>query len=125
MDMDANMNPFGFAGEAVPSADPADMRKVWEFHLSQPSNHATGRGVLEQLCPGADVRVVSHRTKMLQMLKASGSLTPWLHEGRLDDAVFTIAATFPMKGMQLGTVYEEFPMDVPEFLRQVEKARGK
>jgi len=127
--MDIEADAFGgfVAGEAVANADPEDMRKVWDLCLSLSSHSkATGMAVFKRAChPGADVRVVWYRTMALQMFNlATGSLAPWLHEGRLDEAVFTVAATFPMKGMQVGTVYREFPFDVAEFLKQVESARG-
>src|SRR5260221_3730396 len=34
-------------------------------------------------------------------------LTPWSHEGELDDVVFQIAATFPMKKLPVGLVKKD------------------
>jgi hypothetical protein len=49
--------------------------------------------------PGADVRAVFFRVSMLrilQMLSGSGALiSPWLHDGKPDDAVFKVVATLP------------------------------
>lgn len=46
-------------------------------------------------------------------------LTPWTHNGELDDAVFQVAATFPMKNMEVGVVHDGLPFDVEGFLKQI------
>jgi len=43
----------------------------------------------------------------------------WTHDGELDDAVFQIAATFPMEKMRTGVVREGLPFDVEEFVKQI------
>ncbi len=60
---------------------------------------------------------------LLQILPGE-PLTPWTHNGELDDAVFQVAATFPLKKMEVGVVHEGPPFDVEEFFKQV-GARAK
>jgi hypothetical protein len=79
--------------------------------------------------PGADFYAVYHRASMLYFLGLMGQsirlLSPWLHNGELDDAVFKVFATFPMKRIQKGS-QEGFPFDVEELTKQIEKeANGK
>ena len=56
---------------------------------------------------------------MLGVLQMLGMLAPWIHEGVVADAVFNVAATFPMDGMKIGVPRQGFPFDVQEFLSQV------
>jgi len=49
-------------------------------------------------------------------------LAAWTHDGRLDDAVLQVVATFPMKSMEVGVVHDGPPFDLSEFLRQVGEA---
>jgi hypothetical protein len=59
---------------------------------------------------------------MLQMLSGSGGLiSPWLHEGEPDDAVFKVVATVPMIGLQVGTPRQGFPFDAEELIKLIEK----
>jgi len=46
-------------------------------------------------------------------------LTPWTHNGELDDAVIQVAATFPMKRIGVGVVHDGLPFDVEEFVKQI------
>lgn len=46
-------------------------------------------------------------------------LASWTHDGQLDDAVFEVAATFPMHKMKTGVVREGPPFDVEEFVKQI------
>ena len=47
-------------------------------------------------------------------------LRPWTHDGELDEAVLQVAATFPMKKMEVGVVHDGPPFEVQEFLKQIE-----
>jgi hypothetical protein len=77
----------------------------------------------ERACSaGADIQAVWHRAAMLQLLAGPiGLLSRWLRDGELDDAVIRVAATFPMKRMSVGAVYQGLPLDVQEFIKEVEK----
>jgi hypothetical protein len=55
---------------------------------------------------------------VLQMFSES-PLTQWTHDGDLDDAVFEVAATFPMKKMQAGIVHDGPPFEVDEFVKRI------
>jgi len=46
-------------------------------------------------------------------------LTPWTHDGDLDEAVFQVASTFPMKKMAIGVEQEGLPFDVEGHVKQV------
>ena len=72
--------------------------------------------------PGAEVGAVWYRVSMLQLLAGPiGLLTPWLHDGELPDAVFNLAATFPMNKLSVGEVNQGLPFDVQEFIKQLEQ----
>ena len=73
--------------------------------------------------PGAEVGAVWYRVSILQLLAGPiGLLTPWLHDGELPDAVFNLAATFPMNRLSVGEVNQGLPFDVQGFIKQLEQA---
>jgi len=99
-----------------------------EVQRSAPSHtpNQTGSisiGLYQQACrPGADVAAVWYRVSMLHLLVGPiGLLTPWLHDGELPDAVFNLAATFPMNRLSVGKVNQGLPFDVQEFIEQLEQ----
>jgi hypothetical protein len=119
----------------VSAVNPADLKAVCAF--SREVQAATGgkagmieSGLYERMCsPAADVEAVWYRASMLGLLEMlpnadpqmfpESPLTPWTHNGELDDAVFQVAATFPMKRMGVGAVHEGLPFDLEEFLKQI------
>jgi hypothetical protein len=115
----------------VAAVDPADLRAICAFmrDVKASTNTAISSSIYENVCsPGADVMAVWYRASMLGLLEMlpqvspqmfpESPLTPWLHNGELDDAVFQVAATFPMKRMGVGVVHG-LPFDVEEFLKQI------
>jgi hypothetical protein len=61
---------------------------------------------------------------MLQMLSESGGLiSPWLHDGKPDDAVFKVVATLPMIGLQL-VPREGLSIDAEELITLIRKESG-
>jgi hypothetical protein len=72
--------------------------------------------------PGANVGAVWFRASLVGLLERLGMLAPWMQEGVISDAVFKVAASFPMKGMPIGVLREGLPFDVQEFLAQVAKS---
>lgn len=48
-------------------------------------------------------------------------LSAWLRDGELADAVFEVAAVFPMERMSVGVVGNSLPFDVQGFLAEIEK----
>ncbi len=111
----------------VPAVNPGDLKKVWQlfidFQARNPSQSGSiGSTVYESVCsPGADVEAVWFRASMLAMMTKMmpEMLAQWTHDGELDDVVFEVAATFPMKQMQVGVVRQGPPFDVEEFLKQI------
>jgi hypothetical protein len=76
----------------------------------------------ESMCSrGANVEAVWYRASMLGLLEMlpGNMLTPWTNDGELDDKVIQVAATFPMKKMEVGVVHAGPPFDVAEFLKQI------
>jgi hypothetical protein len=79
-------------------------------------------GLYEGACsPEANVLAVWYRASILGVLQLlpENPLTPWSHGGKLDDAVFQIAATFPMKKLPIGLVKNGLPLDVQELVKQI------
>jgi hypothetical protein len=112
--------------------EPSDLKSVWKMteerrNRSDRNEHtATDVQVFAQVCsPGANVMAVWYRASMLGMLvQSAGLLAPELpHEAK--DAVFNVAARFPIKFMVPGVVHEGLPMDVQEFMKQVEDELGR
>src|ERR1700719_906877 len=114
----------------VAAVDPADLKAVCGFMRNMKvragQHTAISSSLYESVCsPGADVDAVWYRASMLGLLEMlpqmfpESPLTPWTHNGLLDDAVFQVAATFPMKNMEVGVVHDGPPFDVEEFLKQI------
>jgi len=110
-------------GDEVPAVNPDDLRNVWKMTRDiQARNGATASSLYESMCsPGADVMDVWYRASMLGMLQMlpEAPLKPWTHNGGLDDRVFQVAATIPMKKMRVGVVHAGPPFDVQEFVKQI------
>lgn len=80
-------------GEPIPPVDPEDVKRFW--HVKPPWR--PGNDVQSASSPGADVAAVFRRWAMIDTLTTYNLLTPWKHGEDLDDAVFRIAATFPLR----------------------------
>lgn len=111
----------------VAAVAPADLRAVSamvrDIQTTMAGQHSSIdiRAFQSACSPGADVMAVWYRASMLGLLQMipGGPLTPWTHDGELDDAVFQVAATFQMKNMGVGVVHDGLPFDVEEFLKQI------
>jgi hypothetical protein len=82
-------------GEPIPPVDPEDLKRMWR--LRPPSSWEDQRAACG---PGADIAAIWRRRSMIWMLADFDSgqlLAPWQHGEKLDDAVFRIAATFPLR----------------------------
>jgi len=119
-------------GGFVPEVDPVDLELVFQLcGGSKPTPEskqlATGFDGFERACsPGADVLAVWYRAAMLQLLCGPiGLLLPWMHDGVLDRAVIRVAAIFPMEKMQVGVVHHDLPLNVQEFVKQIEAETKK
>ncbi len=126
-----NFDLFGDGAEEetgpVPSVDVADLKSVWAMQNGMQARMpgkqiSIGAESYRRACSaGADVRSLFTRVSQLRVLQMPGMLAPWTHGEVLDDAVFKVAATFPMTRMQPGIVYDDLPFDLQEFLNQVAK----
>lgn len=111
----------------VPAVSPDDLKKVWqmsaEFEARNPGQCGSiGSTVYENVCsPGADVTSVWYRASMLWVLKQMipEQVAKWTHDGELDGVVSEVLATFPMKRMRTGMVYEGPPFEVEEFVKRI------
>jgi hypothetical protein len=117
-------------GGPIPPVDPEDLKRAWGYYWEAQKKAkgsvAIGFAVLEAVCsPGANISAIWNRHSMLSMLLLNGHLLdPWRHGEELDDAVFRIAATFPMEGMKRGVTYSGWPFDVDAFLKHLPKKIG-
>ncbi len=117
---------FGSRGNDVAAVNPNDLRNVWimmrDLEARASQSGSISSGPYERVCsPGANVLAVWYRASILGVLQMlpGNLLTPWSHEGELDDAVFQIAATFPMKKLPVGLTKNELPFDVQELVKQI------
>jgi hypothetical protein len=59
--------------------------------------------------------------RVLEMMaKSEGLISPWLHDGKPEDAVFKVLATMPMTGLPPGG-RQGLPFDVKEFRRLINR----
>jgi hypothetical protein len=83
-------------GEAIPPVDPEDIKRFW--HVKPPWR--SGNDVQSACSLAADTAAVFSRWWMIQALITYNLLTPWQHGKELDDAVFQVAATFPLRELK-------------------------
>jgi hypothetical protein len=88
-------------GEAIPPLDPEDIKRMWEYERTHSQVGADGgkwlRDLKAALSPEAEFSDVSSRHGMIGTLTIYKLLGPWQHGEELDDAVFRIAATIPLR----------------------------
>jgi hypothetical protein len=125
----------------VATVEPSDMKAVLRMGRAglptgreerQAMAQAAGSGpaiatsVFRSVCsPGADVTAVWYRVAMLGTCDEEGLLSAHKHDGEFTDAVFQVAAKFPMKRVEADAEYEGPPFDTEEFLKQVERASAE
>jgi len=105
----------------VVAVDPEDMKNVCRMSAGSPGA-AMGQGALSSVCgPEANTMAVWYRLRMLGLCDYAGLLAAYKRDGDCTDAVFRVAATFPMKRMEMDVTYQGPPFDVDEFVKQVER----
>lgn len=110
----------------ISPVDPDDLRKMWAFMLENQDSKAIGIEIFKSICSaGADVLAVWYRASVLKLCEHVGLLSRWRNDGRLDDAVITVAADFPMDKMEAGVVHKALPLDVEEFLKRIDAESAK
>ncbi len=108
-------------GMAVPSVDPEAIRRRRNLNQSHPSEDVRTACV-------ADSRAVIVRDGMIQMLIHLKLLTPWQHGEELDDGVYRVASTFPMRvfSQRVSKVAGDdiFPFDPNAFVQRLVDETG-
>lgn len=109
--------------EPIPPVDPEDLKRRW--NMKKPWT----REALEVAwAQEADSSAVSSRHGMIQALTIYKLLTPWQHGEELDDAVFRIAAIFPLRYLEHKRYMipgdEYFGFDPNEFVQRLIEETG-
>jgi hypothetical protein len=106
----------------VAAVDPEDMKSACRTGQGSPGA-AVGMSALESVCsPESNAIAIWYRLKMLALCDYAGMFSPYKRDGGFTDAVFQVAASFPMKRMEMDVTYDGPPFDVGEFVKQVERA---
>ena len=112
-------------GGSVVAVDPSDMKGVCQMGRETQAG-AIGQSALKSVCsPGAETAAVWYRLRMLGLCDDAGLLSAYKHGAEFKDAVFRVAATFPMKRMELDVTYQGPPFDTEEFVREIERASAE
>jgi hypothetical protein len=91
-------------GAAIPAVEEDDLRRLHQLSVDMTKRYSGKDGVvsldsMSRACsPGANLPAVWLRHTQLRSLVRQGLLAEWQHGTTLDDAVFRVAATLPMKG---------------------------
>jgi len=94
-------------GAIVPSVDEHDLKALHELCIERARRYCGKDGVISieltaRACnPNANLPAVWLRHTQLRSLYRQGYLAEWQHGSILDEAVFHLAATIPMKGTHL------------------------
>jgi hypothetical protein len=105
-------------GAGIPTVDEHDLKRLHEVCVERAKRYVGKDGVIsldvtERACtPGANVPAVWLRHTQLRQIYRQGLLAQWQHGTDLDPAVFQLAASIPMKGVQ---------WDQENFLRELRK----
>ena len=106
----------------VVAVDPSDMKGVRRMGRESQAD-AMGQSALKSVCgPEANTAAVWYRLRMLGLCDDAGLLSAYKHDGEFTDAVFRVAATFPMKRMEMGVTYQGPPFNTEEFVKLVKRA---
>ena len=94
-------------GATIPAVDAKDLKSLHELCAERAKRYCGKDGVISleataRACSsGANVPAVWLRHTQLRALYRRGMLAEWQHGTELEDAVFRLAATIPMSGVQL------------------------
>ena len=86
-------------GEAIPPVDPEDIKRLREFRRPRDWSGVPSWKYLQEMqaavSPGADITAISERCHVITRLPRN-LIGPWQHGEEFDEAVFRLAATFPV-----------------------------
>lgn len=94
-------------GAPIPPVNEHDLKALHELCVERAKRYCGKDGVISvdmtaRVCsPTANVPAVWLRHTQLRSLYRQGLLTDWQHGTLLDDVVFTVASSIPMKGTHL------------------------
>jgi hypothetical protein len=94
-------------GATIPSVDENDLKALHELAVERAKRYCGKDGVISieltaRACsPTANVPAVWLRHTQLRSIFREGRLAEWQRDTMLDQAVFRVAATMPMKGTKL------------------------
>ena len=132
------MTEFNFGGESpfsedgsVPPVETSDLKALWKLgqelrlEFPEPAVISVSQPRFTRVCsPGANVLAAWYRAGSLGAIAEHlGMLSPDVPEA-IRDVVFSLAARFPMKAMEPGVVYNGLPLDMEEFVKQLERDIG-
>ena len=109
-------------GAPIPVVDEHDLKALHELCVERAKRYCGKDGVISiemtaRACsPTANLAAVWLRHTQLRSLYRQGLLSEWQHGTALDDAVFRVACSIPMKGTQL---------DAGEFIQLLRSAAKK
>jgi hypothetical protein len=113
----SGVTPDGF----VVPVDPEDMKRACRMSSESPGA-AIGQSALASVCSsGASPIAIWYRLKMLAVCDYFGLLSAHKHDGGFTDAVFKVAATFPMRRMAVDNRGPD-PFDTDEFVKEIGRA---
>src|SRR5215469_10592590 len=94
-------------GELICPVDPEDLKRMWQYERTHSRVGSNGcqwlQGLKATVSPKADFSDVSSRYRMVETLTSynkSQLLAPWHHGEELHEAVFRIAASFPLRYLE-------------------------
>jgi len=94
-------------GAAIPPVAVHDLKSLHELCIERAKRYvgkdgAVSLDLMARVCDsGANLPAVWLRHSQLRLLFREGRLAEWQHGTVLDDAVFQLAATFPIQGARL------------------------
>jgi hypothetical protein len=102
-------------GAATPPVNPIDIKHLLELHEKLNARHRAAAtegcgaivnaSLMASVCsPGADIDAVWLRASLLGIMLKLGVLAEWQRGMGLDDAVYRVAATMPLNGLQLDPI---------------------
>ena len=101
-------------GAPIPPVDPIDLRRLQELYEQvgaqlrdaglEGCSGISASQIAGTCSPGADMGAVWVRCALLGVLLKQGVLADWQRGTGLDDAVYRVAATMPLNGLQLDPI---------------------